>query len=108
MDFNWRTRASCLGCGVDYENIDPATIIEANERYYVVCASCLQLVRVRGIGDFSPKQSIKMKYHADRNVVLNNLCKMRDEGDSQAKLILHEIKVMRAKMGLAPLSFPSK
>ena len=108
MDFNWRTRASCFGCGVDYENIDPATIIEANERYYVVCASCLQLVHVTGIGDFSPKQSIKMKYHADRNVILKNLFEMRDEGDGRAGRILHDIIVIRAKMGLDPLSFLSK
>ena len=106
MDFSWRTRASCLSCGVDYENIDPATIIETNERYYVVCASCLQLVHVSGIGDYSPKQSIKMKYHANCKDTIEDLLKMESAGNKNAKLVLHEIKVMRVKMGLDPLRFP--
>ena len=108
MDFSWRGTASCFQCGVDYFNIDPASIIEANDRNYVLCACCMKLIHVDRLGDYIPKEPLKMKYHADRNVVLKNLFEMRDEGDGRAGSILHDIIVIRAKMGLDPLSFPSK
>lgn len=108
MNFSWRGTASCFHCGVDYYDIDPATIIESNDRNYVLCACCMDLIHVDRLGDYLPKEPIKMKYHADSDKVIKDLCKMRDEGDGRAKLILHEIKVMRAKMGFDPIKFPSE
>ena len=102
MDFRWRGVASCFDCGVDYFDIDPSIILEDNDRKFVLCACCMNPIYVDRLGNENPQEPIRVKYHADKNVILKELCEMRSKGDSGAKNFLHEIKKMRARMRLVP------
>ena len=103
----WSGRATCRKCGFNYSNVEPELIIKTDEGLeYVICPSCLELIRVTNTGDDMAKSPAKIKhYHVNIKKVLEEISSSGDEGEKRTRYIIHSIRVMRAKTGLDPVSF---
>ena len=107
MKMEWSGRATCRNCSINYSDIEPELIIKTNDRQeYVICPSCLKLIQVTNTGDDMAKSPVRINhYNVVFKEVLNEISSTGEEGEKRAKYIMHSIRVMRAKNGLARISF---
>ena len=103
----WRGRATCRKCGINYSDIEPELIIKTNDELeYVICHSCLNLIQVTDTGDDMVKSPVRIKrYNEDYKKVLDEISSSGEDGKKRAKYIMHSIRVMRVKNRLEPISF---